>query len=82
MSDKKNDQNDAGKPVNEARRRLLRMAVYVPPVVLGAITLSQAGCQPEPPCSCAPKNGTGCTPVPGAAPKTEPSKAPELDPET
>ena len=83
MSDKKHDQNEqAAKPVNEARRRLLRMAVYVPPLVLGAITLSQAGCQPEPPCSCAPKNGTGCTPVPGALPHSEPTKAPELAPET
>ncbi|MBL0218881.1 MAG: hypothetical protein IPQ07_34035 [Myxococcales bacterium] len=66
--------------MNEGRRRLLRMAKYVPPVVLGAITLSQAGCQPEP-CSCPPSGGVSCPP--GApAPKTEPSKAQEVDPST
>ncbi|CAN5889041.1 hypothetical protein BH11MYX3_BH11MYX3_44750 [soil metagenome] len=81
MSDKKHDQNAAAdKPFNEARRRLLRMAVYVPPVVLGAITLSQAGCQPEP-CSCPPSGGASC-PTGSPIPKSEPTKAPELDPET
>jgi hypothetical protein len=43
--------------VNRARRRLLNLAVYVPPAVLGIVSLQQAGCQPGP--SCAPST---CTP--------------------
>lgn len=43
--------------VDQTRRRLLGMAKYVPPVVLGVISLQQAGCQPGPSC-----NPSGCNP--------------------
>src|SRR4051812_50217358 len=49
------------------RRRLLGMIKYVPPIVIGAITLEQAGCQPAG--SCAP-NG-GCPPS-GGGPRSCP----------
>jgi hypothetical protein len=60
MSEKKTDKTA---PVNDARRRLLRMAIYVPPVVIGSIALTQAGCQPEP-CSCEPSGGASCRTAP------------------
>ncbi len=41
--------------INAARRRLLRNVVYVPPVVIGIVSLTQ-GCAPG---SCTPTN---CTP--------------------
>ncbi len=41
--------------INAARRRLLRNVVYVPPVVIGIVSLTQ-GCAPG---SC---NPTNCTP--------------------
>jgi len=63
--------------VDRARRRLLAMSIYVPPTVLGIISLQQAGCQPGPSCnpaSCAPDTGcppdTGCTPDTGCSPDT------------
>ncbi|HUH05368.1 MAG TPA: hypothetical protein VML75_25400 [Kofleriaceae bacterium] len=49
--------------LDRARRRLLKYAVYVPPVVIGALSLAQSGCQPA---SCGPANcgpsGTPCGP--------------------
>jgi hypothetical protein len=59
--------------VDQARRRLLGMAKYVPPTVLGIISLQQAGCQVQPssagcgPNACSPSNpcapdGGGCNP--------------------
>ncbi|HLU65438.1 MAG TPA: hypothetical protein VKZ63_04155 [Kofleriaceae bacterium] len=55
MSDATNKQepsNESGaESVDRARRRLLGMAVYVPPTVLGIISLQQAGCQPSPSCN-------------------------------
>ena len=42
--------------INEARRRLLRNVVYVPPAVIGIVSLTQ-GCAPG---SCIPNN---CTPA-------------------
>ena len=50
--------------VDHSRRRLLGMVKYVPPVVLGVISLQQAGCQPGPSCmpqACGP-NGGPCGP--------------------
>jgi hypothetical protein len=73
MSEKKTDKTEAERPVNDARRRLLRMAIYVPPVVIGSIALTQAGCQPEP-CSCEPSGGASCRTAP-AAPKSNPAAA-------
>ena len=49
-------------PVDRARRRLLAMSLYVPPTVLGIISLQQAGCQPGPSCNpaiCPPDSGCG-----------------------
>ncbi len=52
-------------PVDPSRRRILGMVKYVPPVVLGVISLQQAGCQPAPSCvptgGCGP-SGTPCVP--------------------
>jgi len=48
--------------IDASRRRLLRVAVYVPPAVLGAVALNQTACQPASPCnptSCGPTN---CSP--------------------
>lgn len=68
MSDttKKQESAIAGatEPVDRARRRLLALSIYVPPTVLGIISLQQAGCQPGPSCNpatCAP-NTTPCSP--------------------
>ena len=52
MADPKDDS------VNQARRRLLGMAKYVPPTVLGIIALQQAGCQQTPSC-----NPVSCNPA-------------------
>jgi hypothetical protein len=60
---------DQDEKINAARRRLLRIAVYTPPAILGAVALSQqAGCQgvscnPQvcgPGDSCGPNN---CHPI-------------------
>ena len=71
------DASSGAPPVDRARRRLLAMAVYVPPTVLGIISLQQAGCQPGPSCNpatCPPDSGcapdTGCPPDTGCAPDT------------
>lgn len=57
--------------VDQARRRLLGMAKYVPPTVLGIIALQEAGCQPVPSCPppspCGPSspcNPNACNPRP------------------
>lgn len=74
MSETKDPKND----VNAARRRLLRMAVYVPPIVIGSIALSQAGCQPDPCPSCPPFGGTAMCRVapPSATPPEVETAAP------
>lgn len=77
------DQEPGAESVDRARRRLLAMSIYVPPTVLGIISLQQAGCQPGPSCNpaqcapdtgCAPDNGcppdTGCQPDSGCPPDT------------
>ena len=81
MSNRKHDDDD--QPVNEGRRRLLRMAVYVPPVVIGAITLSQAGCQPDPCPSCQPLGGNATcrtAPPPNPTPQEIDTKPEEFEP--
>jgi len=70
MSKKREDSHSEA-PVDAARRRLLGMALYVPPVVIGAISLAQAGCQPAP-CSCAP-NPMACPPTPVKPGSTSPA---------
>lgn len=52
--------------IDRARRRLLGMAKYIPPTIVGIIALQQAGCQPAPSCGpstnpCGP-NGFPCGP--------------------
>ena len=67
MSEPENpDSPPAAESINRARRRLLTMAKYVPPTVIGIIALQQAGCQPSPSCGpntnpCGP-NGNPCGP--------------------
>jgi hypothetical protein len=84
MSDSTNKQDPASPSsdrVDTARRRLLQMAVYVPPTILGIISLQQAGCQGGPSCApatcgpngpCNPDNPCapdgGCPPDNGCAP--------------
>lgn len=75
MADQKRDDE----PVNLARRRLLGMVKYIPPAVLGVISLQQAGCQPSPSCNpvncspgtnpCSPDNNP-CAPNSGCNPDT------------
>jgi len=72
MSKKREDESKPEAPVDAARRRLLGMALYVPPVVLGAISLSQAGCQPDPNCSCEP-NPASCPPPTPKPPSNGPA---------
>jgi len=62
-------------PLDRARRRLLTKAVYVPPLILGIISLEQSGCAPAPSCnpqSChphnAPCNPDNCNPNVGCNP--------------
>ena len=50
------DDHDDEERINSARRRLLRNAVYVPPIVIGIVSLTQ-GCTPG---SCAPAS---CDPI-------------------
>lgn len=57
--------DDDPKPelVDAARRRLLGLVGYVPPMIIASIALEQAGCQPVG--SCVPNGGcnpTGCVP--------------------
>ncbi|MBL0219301.1 MAG: hypothetical protein IPQ07_36215 [Myxococcales bacterium] len=66
--------------VNVTRRRLMQMAKYVPPIVIGAISLQQAGCQPDPTCSCAPSPASCGTPTPKPAPSDKANT--DLAPET
>jgi len=84
MSNRKPDDHDDDQPVNEGRRRLLRMAIYVPPVVIGAVTLSQAGCQPDPCPSCQPLGGNNVCPpglkAPDTAPPEKADPAEEFEP--
>ena len=55
--------------IDEARRRLLRNAAYVPPAVIGVLSLSVEGCQVGScvPGSCAP-GGAGPTGPPPQVP--------------
>jgi hypothetical protein len=70
------DENDAtngddekdDEKIDSARRRLLRSVVYVPPAVIGIVSLTQ-GCAP--PASCAPVN---CGPNGGCHPNCMPNK--------
>ncbi len=56
MADDNNADDKADDKINDARRRLLRAAVYVPPAVIGIVSLTQ-GCAPG---SCSPGQ---CTPL-------------------
>jgi len=59
MSDLDPPENADPEPTTDsARRRLLKLAVYLPPAVLGVISLQQAGCQPTPSC-----NPSTCSPA-------------------
>lgn len=60
MSDPKKP--DTEEPINRARRRLLAKAVYVPPIVIGVISLQQAGCQQGPSCQPVTCNPATCNP--------------------
>jgi hypothetical protein len=68
MADSDNDNEDKPEKVDESRRRLMRMAIYAPPTIIGIIELTNAGCAPVscPPSECSP-NGqcapTTCNPV-------------------
>lgn len=57
------DQADAQERINAARRRLLRNVVYVPPAIIGIVSLTQ-GCAPGSciPNACQPQ--LGCRPNP------------------
>jgi hypothetical protein len=70
--DDRDDTQDDSEPINAARRRLLRNAVYVPPVIIGIVSLTQ-GCAPGScsPSTCVPMNqcrpNQGCRPNPSDA---------------
>ena len=75
MSESTKKPDPASKPdsVDRARRRLLAMSIYVPPTVLGIISLQQAGCQPGPSCNPAQCNPNGpCAPDEPCPPDTNP----------
>ena len=67
MSSKRDDA-----PEDRARRRLLKLAVYVPPAVLGAMTLELSACQTA---SCAPQS---CQPATCAPADCNPGQCPPL----
>jgi len=53
MADDRDDTDDkTSDPVDVARRRMLRNVVYVPPAIIGIVSLTQ-GCAPG---SCLPNN--------------------------
>ena len=59
--DRDDDTKDPQERIDSARRRLLRNVVYVPPAIIGIVSLSQ-GCAPG---SCVPTNcspSTNCGP--------------------
>jgi hypothetical protein len=87
MSDERKKPETEDQPVNPGRRRLLGMAMYVPPIVIGAISLQQAGCQPSGSCmpdgGCVPSgNGGGCPPTGGIKPSGAAPETADPDPET
>lgn len=64
------DKPDHTQGTDEARRRLLKMALYVPPAILGVVSVSSCdghttscgpnACPPESPCgpnACPPESG-------------------------
>jgi hypothetical protein len=62
------DTRDETEVTDQARRRLLKLAVYVPPAILGVVAASQAACQAQScgPTNCPPENGgTPCPPTGG-----------------
>ena len=67
MADSDDPQDDD--KVALTRRRLLRIAIYTPPTVIGIIQLNNAGCAPPascPPNVCQPNSQCGpntCNPV-------------------
>ena len=61
MADEKDPAETADEKINAARRRLLRNAVYVPPAIIGIVSLME-GCAPG---SCAPAT---CNPAHGCHP--------------
>lgn len=85
MSDSTKNQTLAPEGVDRARRRLLGMALYVPPTILGIVALQQAGCQPSPTCNpatcdpatqpCQPDDNP-CAPNTGCNPDTCPPQPP------
>lgn len=85
MSDEREDNPETkDAPVNQARRRLLGMVKYVPPIVIGAISLEQAGCQPSSSCmpdgGCAPSGGGGgCPPTGGISKPPAPAEQADTD---
>lgn len=61
MADENEDPEVKEEKLNAARRRLLRNAIYIPPAVIGVVSLLD-GCAPG---SCAPAT---CAPVKGCHP--------------
>lgn len=66
---KDNDQSDAseksGDQIDASKRRLFRHAIYIPPIVIGAVILNDAGCGA--PASCNPST---CNPNQQCGPNT------------
>jgi hypothetical protein len=83
MSDTKREDSkpEQHAPVDPARRRLLGMVKYIPPAVIGVISLQQAGCQPDPTMSCGPSGGTGIKP-PQGGPTEQADPQTDVAPET
>lgn len=72
-------ESEPAEAIDRGRRRLLGMATYIPPAVLGIISLQQAGCQPAPSCNpatCSPAtqpcqpDSNPCSPNTGCNPDT------------
>jgi len=59
-------------PEDRARRRLLKLAVYVPPAVLGTMTLQLSACQVA---TCAP---SACNPATCAPADCQPGQCPPI----
>lgn len=57
--------NNKSDQVDRARRKLLKYSVYVPPAVIGALSLTEGGCQGAScgPNNCGPGGETPCPPT-------------------
>jgi hypothetical protein len=57
------DNDNEDEKIDASRRRLMRMAIYTPPAIIGIVELANSGCAPAScsPSSCSPNGQCGPT---------------------